>query len=184
MTTGATVHRPVLLKETLEALSVHRSGRYIDANLGGGGHTEAILTASSPDGVVLGIDADAQAIEATRDRLATFGDRLRTFHGSSARFSDAADAVDFNAVDGVIFDLGLSSDQLVDRTRGFGIRAGGTLDLRFDVSRGESAADLLGYLDVRELQALFRNYGEEPYAPRIARAIVADRKSTRLNSSH
>lgn len=183
MTTGATVHRPVLLKETLEALMVHRSGRYIDANLGGGGHTEAILTASSPDGIVLGIDADAQAIAATRDRLAAFGDRLRTFHGSSARLSEAADAVDFDAVDGVIFDLGLSSDQLVDQTRGFGIRAGGTLDFRFDVSRGESAADLLALLDVRELQAIFRNYGEEPHATRVARAIVAARATTPITTS-
>jgi 16S rRNA (cytosine1402-N4)-methyltransferase len=183
MTTGATIHRPVLLKETLEALKVHRSGRYIDANLGGGGHTEAILTSSSPDGVVLGIDADAQAIAATRDRLAAFGDRLRTFHGSSARLSEAADAVGFDAVDGVVFDLGLSSDQLVDQTRGFGIRAGGTLDLRFDVSRGESAADLLALLDVRELQAIFHNYGEEPHATRIARAIVAVRATTPITTS-
>jgi 16S rRNA (cytosine1402-N4)-methyltransferase len=183
MMTGATVHRPVLLKETLEALMVRRSGRYIDANLGGGGHTEAILTASSPDGVVLGIDADAQAIEATRDRLAAFGERLRTFHGSSARLSEAADAADFDEVDGVIFDLGLSSDQLVDQTRGFGIRAGGTLDLRFDVSRGESAADLLALLDVRELQAIFRNYGEEPHATRIARAIVAARAIAPITTS-
>jgi len=183
MVTGATTHRPVLLAETIEALAPRPGGRYIDANLGGGGHAEAVLEASAPDGLLLGIDADQLAIERTRKRLARFGSRLSTFQGSSARLAEAAHGARFEGVNGIYFDLGLSSDQLVDRDRGFGIRAGGTLDLRFDTTQGESAASLLAQVDGRELQTLLRDLGEEPHAARIARAIVARRSIAPIQTS-
>lgn len=178
-----TVHRPVLLDETLAALAVRADGSYIDANLGGGGHAEQILDASAPTGRLLGIDADPAAIARTRARLARFGTRLQTHQGSNAEIALAASAAGIAAADGILFDLGLSSDQLSDSARGFGIRAGGPLDLRFDTARGEPASVLLARLDARELTRIFKAYGEEPHASRIAKAIVARRKIEPIDTS-
>jgi 16S rRNA (cytosine1402-N4)-methyltransferase len=183
MATGATLHRPVLLPELLDALVVRPDGTYVDANLGGGGHAEAVLEASGPRGFLLGIDADGGAIDKSRRRLARFGDRLSTFHGSSAHLARAVTEAGFNEVDGVYFDLGLSSDQLVDRERGFGIRAGGLLDLRFDTRTGESAAELIAQASATELEQIFREYGEEPHAAKIARAIIATRSSAPITTA-
>jgi 16S rRNA (cytosine1402-N4)-methyltransferase len=183
MATGATLHRPVLLTELLGALAVRPNGTYVDANLGGGGHAEAVLEASGPRGLLLGIDADGGAIAMSRVRLAPFGDRLSTFHGSSTHLARAITDAGFNEVDGVYFDLGLSSDQLVDRERGFGIRAGGLLDLRFDTRSGESAAELIAQASAAELEQIFRDYGEEPHAAKIARAIVATRVSAPITTA-
>lgn len=183
MATGATLHRPVLLTELLDALAVRTNGTYVDANLGGGGHAEAVLESSGPSGLLLGIDADGGAIAMSRVRLAGFGERLSTFHGSSAHLARAITEAGFSEVDGVYFDLGLSSDQLVDRERGFGIRAGGLLDLRFDTRTGESAADLIAQASAAELEQIFRDYGEEPHAAKIARAIVATRSSAPITTA-
>jgi len=183
MATGATLHRPVLLTELLGALAVRPDGTYVDANLGGGGHAEAVLEASGTRGLLLGIDADGGAIEMSRVRLARFGNRLSTFHGSSSHLARAITDAGFSEVDGVYFDLGLSSDQLVDRERGFGIRAGGLLDLRFDTRSGESAAELIAQASATELEQIFRDYGEEPHAAKIARAIVATRVSAPITTA-
>ncbi|MFM8403611.1 MAG: 16S rRNA (cytosine(1402)-N(4))-methyltransferase RsmH [Candidatus Limnocylindrus sp.] len=172
---AVSVHEPVLLRETIEALAPRSGGAYIDANLGGGGHAAAVLAASAPNGTLLGIDADASAIARSTARLSGFGARLKTFHGSSARIAEAAAAAGFHGVDGILFDLGLSSDQLIDRDRGFGIRTGGRLDLRFNPTEGESAAALLAHITVPGLTKLLREFGEEPQAGKIARAIVARR---------
>ena len=183
MATGATLHRPVLLTELLGALAVRPNGTYVDANLGGGGHAEAVLEASGPRGLLLGVDADGGAIAMSRMRLDRFGDRLSTFHGSSTHLARAITDAGFSEVDGVYFDLGLSSDQLVDRERGFGIRAGGLLDLRFDTRTGESAAELIAQASAAELEQIFRDYGEEPHAAKIARAIVATRVSAPITTA-
>ena len=180
---AASVHEPVLLRETIDAIAPRSGGRYIDANLGGGGHAAALLAASAPDGALLGIDADATAIRRSTARLAEYGARLHTFHGSSARIAEAAAAAGFHGVDGILFDLGLSSDQLADPERGFGIRTGGPLDLRFNTGEGESAAALLAHLTAHELASLLREFGEEPQAARIARAIVARRASTPVTTA-
>lgn len=180
---AVSVHEPVLLHETIEALAPRSGGAYIDANLGGGGHAAAVLAASAPNGTLLGLDADASAIARSAARLAEYGARLKTFHGSSARIAEAAAAAGFHGVDGILFDLGLSSDQLVDRERGFGIRTGGPLDLRFNTREGESAAALLAHLTVSELAALLREFGEEPQAGKIARAIVARRAATPVTTA-
>ncbi len=180
---AVSVHEPVLLRETIEALAPRSGGAYIDANLGGGGHAAAVLAASAPNGTLLGIDADATAIARSTARLSEYGARLKTFHGSSARIAEAAAAAGFHGVDGILFDLGLSSDQLVDRERGFGIRTGGPLDLRFNTGVGESAAALLAHLTVPELAALLREFGEEPQAGKIARAIVARRAATPVTTA-
>jgi len=171
-------HLPVLANEVIEMLAPTPGSLHIDATLGAGGHTERILEAASPEGRVLGVDADPAAIDRVEVRLrARFGERLVLRQGNFRDLATIAPEAGFGAVDGALFDLGLSSYQLADRDRGFGFRAGGPLDMRFDTSRGVPAAELLASLDAAELTALFRRYGEEPKAGRIARAIVEARRT-------
>jgi 16S rRNA (cytosine1402-N4)-methyltransferase len=177
-------HLPVLVEEVLEMLAPAPGSLHIDATLGGGGHTERILEATFPDGRLLGLDADAAAIARVEARLRPrFGDRLVLRQANFRELERIAPAAGFGAVDGCLFDLGLSGFQLADRERGFGFRAGGPLDMRFDTSRGVPAAELLATLDVGELAALFRRYGEEPRAGRIARAIVDARRVAPIASA-
>ena len=171
-------HIPVLAEEVMSMLAPAPGSLQIDATLGGGGHTERILEATDPDGRLLGLDADGAAIARVDGRLhPRFGDRLVLRQSNFRDLSEVARDAGFGAVDGAFFDLGLSSYQLADTERGFGFRAGGPLDMRFDVSRGVPAAELLATLDANELTALFRRYGEEPKAGRIARAIVETRRT-------
>ena len=159
-------HLPVLAEEVIEMLSPASGSLQIDATVGGGGHTERILEATTPDGRLLGLDADGAAIARVDARLRPrFGDRLVLRQANFRELKDVAPDAGFGAVDGLLFDLGLSSFQLVDTDRGFGIRAGGPLDMRFDTSRGVPAAELLATLDADELTALFRRFGEEPQRP-------------------
>ncbi len=176
-------HLPVMPVEVLETLAPSAGSLQIDATVGGGGHTERILEAATPDGRVLGLDADAAAIARAAVRLARFGNRLVLRHANFRELAAIAPIAGFAAVDGALFDLGLSSYQLADRDRGFGFRAGGPLDMRFDTSRGVPAAELLATLSADELAALFRRYGEEPAAWRIAKAIVAARGTAPLGTA-
>jgi 16S rRNA (cytosine1402-N4)-methyltransferase len=177
-------HLPVLVEEVMTMLAPAPGSLQIDATLGGGGHTERILEASSPDGRLLGLDADPAAIARVRARLGPrFGDRLVLCRANFRELAGVAPANDFGAVDGLLFDLGLSGFQLADRERGFGIRTGGPLDMRFDPSQGVAAAELLASLDATELTALLRRFGEEPRAPRIARAIVAARQTAPITTA-
>ena len=170
-------HLPVLAEEVLAMLAPRSGSLQIDATLGGGGHTERILEAAKPDGRLLGLDADPAAIDRVDRRLRPrFGERLVLRQANFRDLATVAPDAGFDAVDGCLFDLGLSSFQLADTDRGFGFRAGGPLDMRFDTSRGVPAAELLATLDAAELTALFRRYGEEPRANRIARAIVDARR--------
>ncbi len=168
-------HLPVMPAEVLVTLAPSAGSLQIDTTVGGGGHTERILEAASPDGRVLGLDADGAAIERVGRRLARFGDRLVLRRANFRELATVAPDAGFGAVDGALFDLGLSSFQLADRDRGFGFRAGGPLDMRFDTANGVPAAELLASLTADELAALFRRYGEEPSAWRVAKAIVAAR---------
>jgi 16S rRNA (cytosine1402-N4)-methyltransferase len=177
-------HRPVLAEEVLTLLAPASGSLQIDATLGGGGHTERILGATDPDGRLLGLDADGAAIARVRERLAArFGDRLVLRQANFRDLGSVAPSAGFGAVDGLLFDLGLSSFQLADDARGFGIRAGGPLDMRFDPSVGVPASELLATLDARELAALFKRYGEEPQASRIARAIVEARRTAPVSTA-
>ena len=180
----AVTHVPVLADEVVAMLAPAPGSQHVDATVGGGGHTERILAASDPDGRLLGLDADGAAIARVRARLAPrFGDRLRLRQANFRELATAAPEEGFAAVDGCLFDLGLSSFQLADAERGFGIRTGGPLDMRFDASRGMPASELLATLDAGELTALFRTYGEEPFAGRIARAIVESRRSAPIRTA-
>jgi 16S rRNA (cytosine1402-N4)-methyltransferase len=177
-------HLPVLAEEVMSTLAPAPGSLQIDTTVGGGGHTERILGATDPDGRLLGLDADGAAIARVDARLRPrYGDRLVLRRANFRELSTVAPAEGFAQVDGLLFDLGLSSFQLADTERGFGFRAGGPLDMRFDVSRGTSAAELLATLSQEELTALFRRYGEEPYAPRIARAIVEARRASPIETA-
>ena len=171
-------HIPVMADEVMSMLAPAPGSLQIDATLGGGGHTERILEATDPDGRLLGLDADGAAIASVSGRLhPRFGDRLVLRQSNFRELATVAPAAGFAQVDGALVDLGLSSYQLADTDRGFGFRAGGPLDMRFDTSRGVPASELLATLDADELAALFGRYGEEPRAGRIARAIVDARRT-------
>jgi 16S rRNA (cytosine1402-N4)-methyltransferase len=176
-TTGAE-HIPVLLIAVRDGLALRPGACIIDGTLGLGGHAQALLEASAPDGRLLGIDRDAHALDAARKRLAPFGDRLASYHGSYADMGTVAPGLGFDALDGVLLDLGLSSSQLDDPARGFAFRSDGPLDMRFDTSGGQTAAELINRLPEGDLADLIYTYGEERYSRRIARAIVAARPVT------
>ena len=160
----------------MAALSPLPGSSHVDCTVGGGGHAVRILEANSPDGRLLGLDADRAAIATSARRLARFGDRVVLRQANFEELPRIAPASGFERVDGVLFDLGLSSDQLADDERAFSFRASGPLDMRFDTSSGRPAAELVAELDEASLTDLFRRYGEEPQARRIARAIVRERE--------
>lgn len=171
-------HVPVLYQEVLEMLRPVENGRYIDGTLGAGGHTAGLLAASAPSGRVLGFDRDPDAIAFARQQLAAYGERVHYVNDSYARMGEIAPAVGFAQVDGILLDLGLSSRQLDDSQRGFAFRLDGPLDMRFDQTGGETAADLLNNRTEAELAEIFWRYGEEPASRKIARLIVANRPIT------
>ena len=171
--TASTVHMPVMPDEALSALQPHAGARYLDGTLGGAGHTSLLVDASAPDGRVLAIDADPLALERARSLLpeAIANGRLVLAHGNFARMGELTAAAGFAPVDGILLDLGLSSDQLADRERGFSFSHDAPLDMRFDTTCGVSAADLVNTLPEVELANLLWRYGEERRSRAIARRI-------------
>ena len=168
-------HLPVMVEEVMTALSPSPGSFHVDGTVGGGGHTLRILEAASPDGRVLGLDADPRAIERTGQRLAAYGDRLVLRNVNFGGLREVARDAGFGQVDGILLDLGLSSFQLAERDRGFSFRAEGPLDMRFDPTTGAPASELVATLDEDALTRIIRGYGEEPHARRISRAIVRER---------
>jgi 16S rRNA (cytosine1402-N4)-methyltransferase len=168
-------HLPVMLEEVMLALSPHPGSFQIDATVGGGGHASRILEAANPGGRLLGIDADPRAIARSRRRLAGYGDRVTLRQANFEAIGGLASESGFGAVDGILVDLGVSSQQLDADDRGFSFRADAPLDMRFDTSRGSPASEIIATYDEGALAGLFRRHGEEPHARRIARAIVAER---------
>ncbi len=170
-------HVPVMLDEVLRFLQPHAGGRYIDGTLGGGGHTAAILASSAPDGKVLGIDTDTQALARVEERLSDCieSGRLVLAHGNFADLAAIAQRTGFVSVQGTLLDLGFSSDQMDDAQRGFSFSADGPLDMRLDQTLDVSAADLVNQASEQELAAIIWRYGEEPRSRQIARRIVRER---------
>ena len=168
-------HIPVLYQEVLAGLRIKPGGHYIDATVGGGGHARGILMASALDGKLLGIDADPMAIAVAREQLAEFGQRVTLVQGNFADLEEIALRHGFYPLDGIFLDLGLSSMQLEAAGRGFSLQLDGPLDMRFAPSQMATAADLVNTLSMEELAGILSQYGEEPQARRIARAIVAER---------
>lgn len=173
-----THHAPVLLAEVIRWLEPRAGGRYVDATLGGGGHAEALLMASAPDGRLLGIDTDPEAIERASARLQKFRERAVIVRARFSGLEEIARTQGFVPSDGVVMDLGVSSDQLDSPNRGFSFRWTGPLDMRMDPSEGLRAADIVNVWPEARLAELFRRWGEEPRAARIARRI-AERRAVR-----
>ena len=166
-------HRSVLLDQALDLLAARPGGIYCDVTLGGGGHTLGLLERSAPDGRVIGLDRDPAALEATRRRLGEHP-RLTLVHAPFSEVAARLGALGTGLLDGILADLGVSSPQLDVPERGFSFRGEGPLDMRMDPTRGETARELCARLDEDELAAVIRNYGEERFAGRIARAIKKD----------
>ncbi len=166
----------------MAALSPLPGSTHVDCTVGGGGHAVRILEATSPDGRLLGLDADPAAIARTAHRLSRFGERAVLRQANFEQVGEVAPDAGFEQVDGVLFDLGLSSDQLADPDRSFSFRATGPLDMRFDTSRGRPASELVGELPESELADVIYRYGEERQSRRIARAVVREREKAPITS--
>jgi 16S rRNA (cytosine1402-N4)-methyltransferase len=169
---------PVMVSAVLEGLDVKPGGRYVDSTLGEGGHSEAILRAVQPDGRVLGIDADPSVVDVARDRLQQFGQSFRAVAGNFSDIKETCCNEDFLPVEGVLFDLGVSSFQLDRALRGFSFQRQGPLDMRFDTEQALTAADVVNTWPEQDLARSLKEYGQEPRSRRIARAIVAARPIT------
>jgi 16S rRNA (cytosine1402-N4)-methyltransferase len=186
MTAGETPrppHTPVLMAEVLAHLAPRPSGIYCDATVGYGGHARAILEASAPDGRLVGLDRDPQAIAAAAEALRGFGDRVTLVHAPFSRIASVLERANALPLDGCLVDLGVSSPQLDRAERGFSFRQSGPLDMRMDPTTGETAAQFLGRVSEDELAAVLRDFGEERYAGRIARNIVEARGSDQLSTT-
>ena len=168
-------HTPVLVKELVEGLGVAPGGRYVDCTLGGGGHAEAVLEASSPGGRLLGIEVDERAIPVAEQHLQRFAGSVVLVNDSFTNLHAIARHHEFTKVDGVYFDLGLSSLQLEEPERGFSFQRDDPLDMRFSQRQRRTAADLVNSGTVEELAQVLRRYGEQPRSGSIARRIVARR---------
>jgi 16S rRNA (cytosine1402-N4)-methyltransferase len=168
-------HRPVLYQEIIHALSPKSPGLYVDATVGAGGHAWGILEHSHPEGRLLGLDLDPQALELASQRLAIHGSRAILRQASYTGLADELAGLDWKAVDGIVFDLGVSSMQVDTPGRGFSFLADGPLDMRFSPLQPVTAADLVNLRPEEELANLIWKYGEERLARRIARAIVRAR---------
>jgi 16S rRNA (cytosine1402-N4)-methyltransferase len=171
----AFAHVAVLAREVIEFLKPETGKRYLDGTLGGGGHTEQILIESSPEGMVLGLDRDDEALVAARHRLNRFGARLQARQASFAAAGEILAELNWPAVNGAILDLGVSSPHLDVAERGFSIRRSGPLDMRMDRRQSLDAHEIVNRYPAAELERILRVYGEEPRARRIAAAIVAAR---------
>ena len=168
-------HEPVLLEEVLDGLNLQPGSRCIDATVGAGGHAQGILERSAPNGQLLGLDADPEAIHYAGEVLQPFSSRVTLQNASFAEVGRVAADLGFENVDGILLDLGISSRQLDNPERGFSFREKGPLDMRMDPSQRQTAADLVNGLDVEELARILWLYGEERFSRRIAKAIVAAR---------
>jgi 16S rRNA (cytosine1402-N4)-methyltransferase len=176
----ASAHVPVLLEPAVEQLAVRPGGFYVDGTVGLGGHAAEVLRRSAPDGTLLGLDRDPDALARAREVLAGFGPRARLAHGD---WRALPEMLGERRPDGVLLDLGVSSLQLDTAERGFSFRADGPLDMRMDRSGGPTAADLVNRLPERELADVIYRYGEERASRRIARAIVRAREKAHLRTT-
>jgi len=178
-------HKPVLLELAINMLGIRPDGTYIDATLGGGGHSEAILAKLGNSGKLIGIEQDDEAIAFAIKRLSKYS----TFNAIKSNFADIHSQISNllpaslrealqagnSQFDGILFDLGVSSHQFDEASRGFSIQGEGLLDMRMDQTQGKTAADIINTYQEKELVELFRNYGNEPFSGRIARVIVENR---------
>lgn len=168
-------HEPVMVREVVDALAVRPGGRYVDATVGLGGHARAIIEAARPDGRLLGIDRDPQALAIAAERLAPYGGAVVLVRGEFAEIAEICADRGFTPVDGILIDAGVSSFQLDTPGRGFSFRRDEPLDMRMDPDGPVTAADIVNTSEESDLAAIIFEYGEERRSRRIAREIVARR---------
>jgi len=180
-------HQPVLLQESITHLAVQPGSVVVDGTLGGGGHAAAVLEKSAPDGILIGLDLDREALAAATRRLAPFGDRVRLVQESFRHLERALASLEIDGADAVFLDLGVSSHQLDTPGRGFRFAeaeaAETPLDMRMNPEQGMTAAELLSRASAAELQECFQNYGELPGSRRLAAAIVESRREAPLRTT-
>ena len=180
---GTIYHNPALREKVIEYLITDRSGTYVDATLGTGGHAEAILEELNERGKLLGIDRDSDSLKISEERLRRFGKKVDFFNQSYSHLPEILISQNLEMISGVLFDLGLSSYQLENPDRGFSYSTEGPLDMRFDREEGRKAAEVLYEYPGEELFRIFKEYGEERFSKRIARAIVQNRKIKKIEST-
>ena len=176
-------HTPVMLEKVLQSLRCKPGGIYVDGTLGGGGHARAILENTAPDGLLIGIDRDDDALLESEKRLQPFGQRKILIKGNFADIGEILTNLNIRKVDGILLDLGVSSHQLDTADRGFSFSLDAPLDMRMDQSSRYRAYDLVNLSPEKELRKVIRDYGEEPMAGRIARAILAKRASAPIRTT-
>jgi len=177
------LHKPVLTETVLSYLNLKPGDIVFDGTVGSGGHAEAILKAIGPEGFLIGLDQDEEAIKRVQNRLEQVGKRFKLIQLNFRFLDQALSSLHFNKVNAVLLDVGISTDQLQDSGRGFSFQKDGPLDMRMDRSQAQTAADLVNGLNEEELAMIFREYGEERYARQIARAIAKERTRTPLRTT-
>ncbi len=168
-------HIPVMVEETMTLLRCEPHQVYVDATLGGGGHALEILKRTAPDGIVIGIEWDEEAISEAKKTLSLFGERIKIFHENFIHLPELLRTMRIEQMDGILFDLGLSSIQLENKERGFSFRGEGPLDMRMDQRIDQTASELVNSLSLEDLKKVLSEYGEERWARRIATSIVRER---------
>lgn len=176
-------HRPVLLEECMQGLAPGRGGVYFDGTVGGGGHSYEILKRSTPQGRLIACDLDENAIAAATDRLSPFAGRFQIFKSNFKQYEEVLAAAGADWLDGVMLDFGVSSFQLDEVSRGFSYLKDAPLDMRMDASGGLTAADVVNGYSEERLAAILRDYGEERFAKRIAKAVAEQRRKKRIEST-
>ena len=178
-----TRHIPVLVEEVMGFLGCEPGRTYVDATLGGGGHALEILKRTAPDGIVIGLDWDEEAISEAKIVLMPFGERVKIFRENFIHLPELLKEMKVEQVDGILLDLGLSSFQLEREERGFSFRKEGPLDMRMDQRLDKAASYLVNRLSADELEDILYKYGEERWAKRIAKAIVREREEEPIETT-
>ena len=176
-------HVPVLFDEVIENLNIKEDGVYFDGTLGGGGHSEGILKRLGPDGRLIATDQDSDAIESTSERLKEYSDKLTIVKSNFVNIDAVLSELGVAGVNGILLDLGVSSYQFDNAERGFSYRSDAPLDMRMDRDTGITAADIVNDYSEEELARIIREYGEEPFAGKIAREIVRSREKERIETT-
>lgn len=182
MNTQTFEHITVLLHEAVAALNIQPNGAYVDGTFGRGGHSRLILSQLGEQGRLIVFDKDPQAIEVAQ-KLAQQDARVSVVHNGFATFEAACTNLGLDKIDGALFDLGISSPQVDDGSRGFSFRFDAPLDMRMDTTRGQSAAEWLAVASEQEIHEVIKNYGEERFSRQIARTIVAQRSESPINTT-
>jgi len=177
------MHLPVLLTETVERLQPRPGGVYVDGTLGSGGHAEAILKAMAGQGLFIGIDRDPEALARAGAKLAPFGEGVRLVHANFAEMAEVVREAGATQVDGIVMDLGISSNQIGTPERGFSFQDDGPLDMRMDTTKPVTAETLVAELSESELSDCFRELGEERRARRVAKGIVRAREEAPIRTT-